>query len=161
MPKEIERKFLVIDDSWRKNALKEELKQGYILREKNRVVRIRTVDAKGYITVKALVSGIERLEFEYEIPYDDAIEMLDKFCTKPLIEKTRHLVIHNGQLWEIDEFHSDNRGLIVAEAELESAGQALDLPVWAGKEVSEDPRYYNANLSLVPYTSWPDDEKEP
>jgi CYTH domain-containing protein len=109
---------------------------------------------KGYLTVKGITVGTARAEYEYEIPADDASEMLDNLCEHPLIEKTRYRVQHHGLTWEIDEFEGDNAGLIVAEVELEEEDQAVILPDWVGKEVTGDPRYYNARLVNEPYARW-------
>jgi CYTH domain-containing protein len=154
MGKEIERKFLVTGDSWR--ALGEGIvyRQGYLSTVKERTVRIRTINDKAYLTVKGLTQGISRVEYEYEIPVTDANEMLDELCERPLIEKTRYTISTAGHIWEIDEFDGENHGLILAEVELASEDQAVDLPDWVGAEVSDDPRYYNANLIANPYTQW-------
>ncbi len=154
MGKEIERKFLVTGDGWR--ALGEGIvyRQGYLSTVKERTVRIRTINDKAYLTVKGLTHGISRVEYEYEIPVTDADEMLDELCERPLIEKTRYTISTSGHIWEIDEFDGENRGLILAEVELSSEDQAVDLPDWIGAEVSEDPRYYNANLIANPYIRW-------
>lgn len=154
MGKEIERKFLVTGDQWR--ALGEGIvyRQGYLSTVKERTVRIRTINDKAYLTVKGLTQGITRVEYEYEIPVTDANEMLDELCERPLIEKTRYTISTAGHIWEIDEFDGENYGLILAEVELASEDQAVDLPDWIGTEVSDDPRYYNANLIANPYTRW-------
>jgi adenylate cyclase len=98
------------------------------------------------------------MEYEYPIPIDDAREILDAVASRPLIDKTRHLVRRGSHTWEIDEFHGDNAGLVVAEIELEDADEAFERPSWLGDEVSTDPRYYNSNLSRHPYTAWTDGE---
>src|SRR5215475_13011619 len=154
MAKEIEKKFLVSGDAWRGKAVGKRYRQGYLSLVKERTVRVRTVDAKGFITVKRVSVGASRSEYAYEIPVTDANEMLDRLCERPLIEKTRYR-IHVGEVvWEVDEFAGENRGLIVAEVELESEEQTLSLPEWIGREVTEDPRYYNANLVAHPYSRW-------
>ena len=107
-----------------------------------------------HLNIKHTLDGINRLEYEYEIPVEDAREILDKVALKPLIDKTRHHVVHGGHLWEIDEFYGDNAGLIVAEIELERADETFEKPAWLGAEVSLDQRYYNSNLSKLPYTRW-------
>ena len=106
------------------------------------------------LTVKGITRGNSRLEFEYPIPVADADQLLDELCEKPLIEKTRHLRQVGDMTWEIDEFHGDNEGLVVAEIELAHEDQRFDIPTWVGQEVSGDPRYYNSNLASHPYTSW-------
>ncbi len=154
MGKEIERKFLLTGDGWRELAEGTHYRQGYLNSTKERVVRVRTIDQAGFITVKGITVGAERLEYEYEIPLADANEMLDELCEKPLVEKSRYKVHHNGLVWEIDEFFGVNAGLIVAEVELESADQAFDKPEWVGEEVTGDPKYFNSNLIAHPYTTW-------
>ena len=152
MGKEIERKFLVKGDTWR-NAKGTMFCQGYLNSEKERNVRVRTMEDKAYLTIKGIVIGASRMEFEYEVPLEDAAEMLE-ICEKPLIEKTRYKVQEGGFVWEVDEFLKENNGLIVAEVELESEDQAFFKPDWVGEEVTGDPRYYNSNLIKNPYAKW-------
>ncbi|MGD9181426.1 MAG: CYTH domain-containing protein [Desulfobacterales bacterium] len=152
MAKEIERKFLVKEGSWR-NQKGTRYRQGYLNSVKERVVRVRTIDDKGYLTVKGLTVGASRLEFEYEIPRQDADQLLE-ICEKPLIEKTRYNVVEGEFVWEIDEFFGENQGLIVAEVELESEDQEFPRPAWVGEEVTGDPRYFNSNLIKNPYKMW-------
>lgn len=154
MGTEIERKFLLRDDSWKLGAEGKVYRQGYLSAAASRNVRIRIIGEQGYLTVKGRASGITRLEFEYEIPLVDAENMLDKLCLKPLIEKTRFKIEHSGMTWEIDQFAGDNAGLVVAEIELEDEAQEIDLPSWVGAEVTDDPRYLNSNLVERPYTTW-------
>lgn len=154
MGREIERKFLVTGDGWRKGARRSRLSQGYLLAEKGKSVRVRLEDGRGTITIKGPARGTGRAEYEYAIPAKDAREMLQRLCEKPLIEKTRHRVRFGGLLWEVDEFAGANRGLIVAEVELSRARQKVALPAWAGQEVTRDPRYLNANLFKKPFRSW-------
>ena len=154
MGKEIERKFLVKGDSWRGQAHGKRYRQGYLSTVKERTVRIRTVGEEGFITIKGITIGASRPEYEYEIPLKDANEMLDELCEKPIIEKTRYRIPQGNLAWEIDEFEGDNRGLIVAEIELKDENQTVDFPDWVGKEVTDDPRYFNANLVKKPYTTW-------
>lgn len=153
MGKEIERKFLVKNDAWRcvEGA---KYRQGYLNSVKERTVRIRTIDDKGFMTVKGIAVGATRLEFEYEIPASEADEMLTALCEKPLIEKKRYKIPYGGFTFEVDEFFGENEGLIVAEVELESEDQVFDKPDWLGDEVSGDSRYYNSNLIKHPYTKW-------
>lgn len=156
MNKEIERKFLVEDknaDSWR-NAIYSEIRQGYLSVDKQRTVRVRIAGDAAYLTIKGITAGATRAEYEYPIPVAHAREMLDDLCLRPLIEKWRYRVGYGGLVWEVDEFYGDNAGLIVAEVELKSAQQVFDRPPWAGEEVTDDPRYYNANLVNHPYTKW-------
>jgi adenylate cyclase len=152
--REIERKFLVRNDRWRAGARGEMLRQGYLAADLERTVRVRVVGERAYLTVKGRNRGIERSEFEYEIPVLDAEQMLDQLCQRPLLEKTRFRVEHAGRVWEVDEFRGENLGLLVAEIELESVDETVQLPDWVGQEVSGDPRYYNANLIRNPFTRW-------
>ena len=151
---EIERKFLVKNDQWRKLSEGELYRQGYISTDANKTVRIRTIGKKGYLTIKGITKNAIRDEFEYEIPIEDANEMLEGFCERPLIEKTRYKITVDRRIWEIDEFLGENEGLIIAEVELDDVNDDFVLPNWIGKEVTEDPRYYNANLVKDPYSNW-------
>ena len=152
MAKEIERKFLVKEGSWR-HAQGTQYRQGYLNSVKERIVRVRTIDNKGYLTIKGITVGASRMEFEYEIPLQDANELLD-ICEKPLIEKIRYKVEDGGVVWEVDEFTGENQGLIVAEVELQSEDQQFAKPEWIAAEVTGDPRYFNSNLIKTPYTKW-------
>jgi adenylate cyclase len=154
MGKEIERKFLVRGNSWRDLAKGTAYRQGYLNSAKERTVRIRTIDAKAFLTVKGLTVGATRSEYEYEIPLSDCNAMLDTLAEKPIIDKKRYKVPFDGLTWEIDEFFGDNAGLIVAELELESESQVFNKPEWVGKEVTGDPRYFNSNLINNPYNRW-------
>jgi adenylate cyclase len=154
MPIEIERKFLVVNSNWKKNINTATLiKQGYLNSTPERTVRVRIKGEKGFLTIKGKTVNTTRAEYEYEIPFSDALEMMD-LCEKPLIEKTRYEVIVTDNLWEIDVFDGDNKGLTVAEIELESENQEFILPSWAGKEVSHDAKYYNASLIKNPFKGW-------
>ncbi len=153
MGMEIERKFLVQSDAWR-GVEGTRYSQGYLSSAAERTVRVRTVKDKGYLTIKGVVSGASRQEFEYEIPLREANEMLNTLCERPLIEKYRYRIEYGGFIWEIDEFKGDNEGLLIAEIELPSEDQAFEKPNWVGEEVTEDPRYYNANLIQHPFTQW-------
>ena len=154
MAKEIERKFLVRGNTWRGQDGGKRYRQGYLSTVKKRTVRVRTTGDKGFITIKGESVGATRSEYEYEIPLADANEMLDRLCERPLIEKTRYRVSHEGLVWEIDEFERDNRGLIMAEIELKDETQSVTLPGWIGQEVTGDPRYFNANLVANPFSQW-------
>jgi adenylate cyclase len=154
MVKEIERKFLVKGDAWRAIAKGTIYRQGYLNSAKERTVRIRLADAKAFITIKGPTVGATRSEYEYEIPFDEGNAMLETLAEKPLIEKTRYRIPVGNLTWEIDEFLGENAGLIVAEVELKSEDQILDKPVWVGDEVTNDPRYFNANLVKKPFTRW-------
>ena len=152
MAKEIERKFLVKEGPWR-NTKGTKYLQGYLNSAKERNVRVRTMEDKAYLTIKGIAIGASRMEFEYEIPLQDADELLE-ICEKPLIEKTRYKVQEGGFVWEVDEFFRENQGLIVAEVELESEDQEFPKPDWVREEVTGDPRYFNSNLIKNPYINW-------
>lgn len=154
MAQEIERKFLVTGEAWRGLGEPLVFRQGYLSTIKERTVRVRVVGERGLLTVKGITSGATRTEFEYPIPVEDAQVMLDELCERPLIEKVRHLIRRGGLTWEVDEFTGVNEGLVVAEVELDSAEQQIELPDWVGAEVTDDPRYFNANLVAHPYAEW-------
>lgn len=154
MAKEIERKFLIKRGLWQPQSQGVEIRQGYLSLDPERTVRVRTKGAKGYLTIKGKNQGISRTELEYEIPYEEACQMLEELCLRPLVEKTRYLEQHGQQLWEIDIFAGDNEGLAVAEAELPSEDTALALPIWIDREVSGEDRYYNSSLIKLPYKNW-------
>lgn len=151
---EIEHKFLLKNDTWRDQITRSvKYRQGYLSASENGAVRVRSNDNQAWLTIKSATNGTHRFEYEYEIPFIDADEMLNKLCAKPLIEKTRHYVYYDDT-WEIDEFDGDNHGLIVAEIELNEVGQAFSRPLWLGLEVTDDARYYNSNLAIHPYSEW-------
>lgn len=154
MGTEIERKFLVADDTWRGHGTSTVFRQGYLSTVKERTVRVRAAGDEGTLTIKGITVGASRTEFEYPIPVDDANVMLDELCEQPIIEKTRHVVDVDGTTWEIDEFAGVNEGLVVAEVELDSPDEEFTSPDWLGDEVTDDPRYFNANLIAHPYTEW-------
>jgi adenylate cyclase len=154
MAKEIERKFLVIGEDWKRGIAGVSYRQGYLSTVKERTVRVRTVGDKGFLTIKGVTIGVSRSEFEYSIPTEDANALLNDLCERPLIEKNRYKIQYGGLTWEIDEFFGENHGLIVAEVELSDEHQAFDRPPWVGAEVSGDPRYFNSNLIKNPYTRW-------
>ncbi len=157
---EIERKFLLKDDTWRQEAGKGIFfRQGYMTSlkdgdEVNASVRVRIEGQQANVNVKSITVGISRLEYEYEIPLMDAEEMLEHLCVGPLIEKVRYRIEFKGLIWELDEFFGDNEGLIVAEVELGHSKQSVHLPKWVGTEVTEDKRYYNACLVNKPFRVW-------
>lgn len=153
MGMEIERKFLAIGDAWRKDVRGKSYCQGYLSRSPGRTVRVRIEGEEARLTIKGPMQGISRLEFEYPIPLNDAKQM-QGLCTSPLVIKTRYVVPHDGRRWEIDEFHGENEGLVIAEIELDRTDDVINLPPWIGKEVSGDTRYCNSNLSIHPYRSW-------
>ncbi len=154
MSKEIERKFLVKGDAWRLLAIGTDYRQGYLHASKERTVRIRTVGNQAFLTVKGPTISITRSEFEYPIPYEDGLTMLREVAIQPVIEKTRYIIPTGRFIWEVDEFHGVNEGLVVAEIELPSEDTPFDKPNWVGEEVSGDPRYYNALLTTHPYSTW-------
>ncbi len=153
---EIERKFLITSDAYKHGAVGQVYRQGYLNTQKNRIVRVRIIGKEAFLTIKGLSKGIQRTEFEYPIPLDDAYHLLDHLCEKPIIEKTRFKVLYEGHIWEIDEFHGENTGLVVAEIELEDKNEQFSKPPWVGEDVSHDWRYFNSNLLLHPFTSWED-----
>ena len=154
MATEIERKFLVVGDAWR-TADGTRIWQGYLNRDKDRTVRVRVAGEHAFLTVKGATKGATRAEFEYEIALADAEQMMS-LCDGPVIQKVRHRVAHAGFTWEVDEFFGDNAGLVVAEIELTSEDQPFAKPTWVGREVTNDPRYYNSNLAAQPYAAWRD-----
>ncbi len=117
-------------------------------------MRVRVVGTQGYLTIKGATAGISRAEFEYPIPVEDALELLSTLCEPPLIQKKRYKIEHAGLVWEVDEFEGENQGLIVAEVELRDVDQAIVLPDWIDREVSDDPHYFNANLAKHPFSQW-------
>jgi CYTH domain-containing protein len=152
MAQEIERKFLVKNDQWRQYEGQTTIyRQGYIYTQNATTVRVRVAGSQGFLTIKGKTSGKTRTEFEYSIPLEEAQEMLDNLCDPPLIEKTRTKLKIGNLTWEIDEFTGENEGLILAEVELDDENQEIEIPEWIGEEVTDDPRYYNANLVKNPY----------
>lgn len=154
MGREIEKKFLIADNSWQGLVAGIPYRQGYLNSEKGRTVRIRTVNERGILTIKGPDENGARLEYEYDIPIGEAREMLDRLCHKPLIEKIRYRIPYAGFHWEVDEFKGENDGLVFAEIELDFVGQQFEKPAWIGREVTGDARYYNANLVHNPYSQW-------
>ncbi len=152
---EVEHKFLLANDDWRKHIHKSvKYRQGYLSSLPTSSIRVRVSDDHAWLNIKSATIGTQRHEYEYDIPLADANEILNTLCKKPLIEKVRHYVVDNGNIWEIDEFEGDNAGLIVAEIELAETGQSFDKPSWLGAEVTDDLRYYNNNLAVHPYSEW-------
>lgn len=151
---EIERKFLLKNDDYKKLSKGILIKQGYICSENDRVVRIRIYGEKAFLTIKNATIGFSRDEFEYEIPLADAEKMLSCVCQQPIIEKLRYRVEYDGFVWEIDEFFGENEGLVVAEIELEKENQVFSKPAWIAQEVTNEVRFYNANLFKNPYKNW-------
>jgi CYTH domain-containing protein len=143
---EIERKFLVKSNAWKKSARGVRYRQGYLGVEKGAVVRVRTMGKKAALTVKGPSRGASRAEFEYPIPYSEAAQLL-RFCAGRIIEKTRYCVRFQGHVWEIDVFHGRHQGLVVAEIELKRESQSFALPPWIGREVTGRRRYDNSSLA--------------
>lgn len=155
MAVEIERKFLLKNSSWQDHADQgTRFSQGYLPGSKQASVRVRIEGERAFLNIKSATTGILRQEYEYEIPLDEATEILDTLCEKPLITKIRYHVKYVDHVWEIDVFEGDNQGLVVAEIELRSKDEIFALPGWVEKEVSDDVRYYNVNLVKHPYKDW-------
>jgi adenylate cyclase len=155
MPTEIERKFLVDLNKWEvfNKPLGKLYKQGYLINEPNRTVRVRVAGNSAYITLKGTSTGISRSEYEYAIPLNEGYEILRDF-TLSAIEKTRYNVEYAGHTWEVDVFMGRNSGLIIAEIELQHEDEIFEKPEWVGNEVSYDGRYTNASLSILPFNDW-------
>jgi adenylate cyclase len=154
---EIEHKFLLANDDWHElisSSIK--YRQGYLSSLATSSIRVRISDKRAWLNIKSATIGTSRHEYEYEIPLHDANEIITILCRKPIIEKTRHFVMHDGNTWEIDEFEGVNQGLIIAEIELSAIGKEFSKPHWIGKEVTHDLRYYNNNLAIHPYSEWGD-----
>ena len=155
MPKEIERKYLLIDNSWKNFVVgKIALRQGYIAKSNDGLVRIRISDNKAWITVKGRQVSFTRPEFEYEIPISDAEELLKEFSSENQIVKTRFFLVYQEIKWIVDVFEGQNSGLMIAEIELESETVNYSLPPWVGKDVTTDFRYANSNLAEHPFGEW-------
>lgn len=156
MSKEIERKFLVKADVWRKLAgTCVRMRQGYVPTESGVTVRARIAGDKAFLTLKSRATGLARDEFEYEIPVPDAERILDTMCSKPQIDKIRYRIpADNGLVWEVDEFLGENAPLVTAEIELPDERTAVEVPAWIGLEVTDDHRYKNNNLAAKPYSGW-------
>ncbi|HUG99586.1 MAG TPA: CYTH domain-containing protein [Gammaproteobacteria bacterium] len=154
MGREIERKFLVTGTAWKDGLHGRLFRQGYLSLEKSRTVRVRAAEDAAWLTIKGATAGCTRAEYEYPIPVAEAHELLDTLCIRPLVEKTRYEVRYGGHLWQVDEFHGANAGLVVAEIELGREDEAFERPPWLGAEVSSDPRYFNVNLVNHPFREW-------
>lgn len=156
MSLEIERKFLVTDDSYKQQAFScDRIAQGYVCRQGGNSTRVRVRGDKGYITIKgpSLDGGLSRYEWEKEIPVNEAWELM-RLCSGIIIDKHRYLVKCGNHVYEIDEFHGDNEGLTVAEVELQSVDEPFERPSFIGAEVTGDAKYYNGHLSRFPYKYW-------
>lgn len=154
MGKEIERKFLVKSREWQEGNEPLHTCQGYLASGGECTVRIRVQGEQAFLTIKGRTEGLSRPEYEYPIPVADAEELLQGLCQKPYIEKNRYHVLHAGHTWEVDVFMGENEGLVVAEIELESEEEQVELPPWVGEEVTDDPRYRNSNLVRNPFSRW-------
>jgi adenylate cyclase len=154
MGREVERKFLVRDDTWRAHVHRSlHMRQAYLAGGERASVRVRIADADATLNIKSARLGVSRQEYEYSIPLADAEELLD-LCTGRPVLKTRHLLAIDAHTWEIDEFEGANAGLIVAEIELDDPADTFARPAWLGEEVSDDARYYNVALARTPYSEW-------
>ena len=155
MADEIERKFLVKNTGWQSGVIKKaKIKQGYIAVNEQCAVRIRITGTEALLNVKSSGLEIARKEYEYPIPANDALEMMERFCPRHCVEKIRYYVRHQDRVWEVDVFKGLNEGLVVAEIELESTNETVSLPGWVGEEVSGEARYLNNNLAVQPFKSW-------
>jgi CYTH domain-containing protein len=152
---EIERKFLVKKEKWGLIVKEEKsfYRQGYIVSDPEKTIRVRLTDSTGYLTIKGLTVGAARPEFEYPIPKEEAQQLLDNFCESEL-SKIRYFITYDNKLWEVDEFLGSNEGLIVAEIELTGENESFSLPDWIDKEVTNDKKYSNSNLAINPYKNW-------
>lgn len=165
MAREIERKYLLKNENWKSLAFqKTHFAQGYLnditSEQAKSSVRVRIEGAKANMNIKSLEIGLSRDEYEFSIPLEDARKMLDTLTVGPVIEKNRYLVRHEQHIWEIDEFMGDNAGLVIAEVEMDDEEETVALPKWAGREVTEEARFYNISLSKHPFNQWSEDEKQ-
>jgi adenylate cyclase len=155
MGTEIERKFLLKDESWRSEVGHSiDIVQGYLANTERASIRVRLSGSAASLNIKSMTLGTVRSEFDFPIPAADARVLLDTLCQRPLVQKTRHHVAHDGRIFEIDEFRGENQGLVVAELELPEDTRDFPRPPWLGEDVTEDPRYYNINLAARPYVTW-------
>ncbi len=156
MAVEIERKFLLKNNGWKSEVSHSECyRQGYMSQDGQlNSVRVRTTKDKAWINFKSATLGMRRLEFEYSIPIEDALQMLDQLCYQPILEKERYFVSFGQHTWEIDVFHAENSGLVVAEIELKTEIESFARPSWLGAEVTDDKRYYNVCLLRHPFKEW-------
>lgn len=154
MAKEIERKFTVDTSRWSPQGSGLRVRQGYLPTTGRTAVRVRITGERAWLTLKGENKGAVRSEFEYPVPMSDAHQILDELCERPFIEKTRYLVDYAGATWEVDVFEGENAGLVIAEIELTSENQKINLPPWVLSEVTDDPKYYNVNLVTRPFSEW-------
>lgn len=152
---EIERKYLVNKEKWESVNKKERqfYRQGYLITDINKTIRVRYNDNQGFLTIKGNMVGISRLEYEYEIPKSDAIQLLQNFAVS-ILAKVRYRIEYKNKIWEVDEFLEDNLGLIIAEIELKNEEEHFEIPDWVGLEVTGNKKYYNSFLSVNPYKNW-------
>ena len=152
---EIERKFLVKKEKW--NQLEkprgENFRQGYLLTDPKKTIRVRQTSDKGFLTIKGISVGATRAEYEYEIPFEEAQELLDQFAVSEL-SKIRYKISVDHHIWEVDVFLGENEGLIVAEIELKTEDESFKIPDWIAQEVTAEEKYFNSNLTLNPYKNW-------
>ena len=153
MPLEIERKFLVVSDDYKINSKPVDISQAYLSADENMAIRVRIEGIQGSINIKSKQSERINHEFEYVIPLDEAHSLI-KISPYPIISKTRYLLDYVGHTWEVDEFHVNNKGLTVAEIELDDENESFVRPPWLGEEVTADHRYLNSNLARNPFCSW-------
>jgi adenylate cyclase len=153
MATEIEQKFLVATDAWRDGTPGTRIAQGYLSQDPERTVRVRIAGETAWLTIKGRTLGIARAEFEYAIPLAEAKALLG-MCLPSVIDKTRYEIGFAGHCWEVDVFHGENEGLVIAEVELEDESVCPELPPWLGAEVSTDPRYFNSRLAALPFSRW-------
>tara|TARA_Y100000741_G_C18071971_1_gene484995 strand:- start:216 stop:680 length:465 start_codon:yes stop_codon:yes gene_type:complete len=151
---EIERKYLVKSPPLHLAEKRLHIKQGYIVNDQKQVIRIREKGDEYFLTIKGNQIGISRLEYDFPISKKDANELISNFCRDTIIEKTRYYLRFKDHIWEIDEFHKKNQGLVVAEIELNSENENFELPSWVEKEVTSEKKYYNMNLATNPYNNW-------
>ncbi len=158
---EIERKFLVRNDTWRKLARGPgvPIRQGYLTIAQRATVRVRRIGDEARVTIKGKVTGLRRSEFEYPVPVADADQMLDQLCRKPIIDKVRYRIPTGSLVWEVDDFFGENAGLVVAEIELKSEADKFETPAWLGREVTGLKRFYNSSLTQHPYSTWPAEDR--
>jgi adenylate cyclase len=161
MAVEIERKFLVRGDEWRPRVVTtRQVIQGYLANTVRSSVRVRLADGRGTLSVKAMTPGLSREEFEYEVPAEDALRMLEALCEGPQVAKRRHIVECEGHRFEVDEFSGDNEGLVLAELELDDESESGPRPGWLGEEVTRHGRYYSFRLASHPFRFWPEADRE-
>ena len=153
MPLEIERKYLVISSAYKTGAKLVEITQAYLTIQDNLAIRVRIEEHHASIAIKSKISERVNREYEYSIPLDEAQSLLN-LSQHSLITKTRHLVDYKNHMWEVDEFHGNNEGLIVAEIELDDENEKFEMPPWLGEEVTSDYRYLNSNLAQTPHKIW-------